>query len=337
MKRILAVYDTDPFYAVRFAEFANRKESVPFTVMAFSSVERLKLYCAESEVGLLLISSEVDHEELARISAGQIITLNEGGLRSAKDGLPQVYKYQSADNILREVMACYQVEAVADMICETGHSCVLTGVYSPVSRCGKTSFSLAYAQMAAREERTLYVNLEDCSGFAGLLPREGDAGLSDLLYYFKHRMLDRVKLSSAVYSIGELDYVPPVRYPEDLLETNARELARLLRHVSGTGNYRFLIVDLGMMGKQAAELLTACDVVYMPVLEDGISQAKIREFEDYLEATGRDVLRERLLKLVLPPPAIPSGAGSWAEQLIWGELGDYARHLLRGRPDGWRN
>lgn len=338
MKRILAVYDVDPFYAERLAGYANRRESVPFAVIAFSSVERLMNYSKEHEVELLLINSEVDETELSLINTGQIITLNEGELRAGRSGEPTVYKYQSADNILREVMACYQVEADGEMVCADGRSCFMAGVYSPVSRCGKTSFSLAYAQMAARENRTLYVNLEDCSGFTGLLAREGDGGgLSDLLYYFKHYILDRIKLSSVTYSIGELDYIPPVRYPEDLCETNARELVRLLRHVSGIGNYQTMVVDLGVMGKLAADILSACDAVYMPTLEDAVSQAKIGEFEHYLELSGRDALKEKLQKLALPPLTILPGGGSWTEQLLWGELGDYTRTLLRGRPEGWRN
>ena len=44
MKRILAVYDVDPFYAQRFAEVANQRENIPFTVMAFTSMDRLKNY-----------------------------------------------------------------------------------------------------------------------------------------------------------------------------------------------------------------------------------------------------------------------------------------------------
>lgn len=41
--RIMAVYDVDPFYADRFADFVNQKEKVPFTVMAFTTLERLKI------------------------------------------------------------------------------------------------------------------------------------------------------------------------------------------------------------------------------------------------------------------------------------------------------
>ena len=42
MKHILAVYDVDPVYAARFAEVVNQKEKIPFEVVAFSSIERLR-------------------------------------------------------------------------------------------------------------------------------------------------------------------------------------------------------------------------------------------------------------------------------------------------------
>ena len=48
--RIMAVYDVDPFYADRFADFVNQKEKVPFTVMAFTTLERLKNYAMEHEI-----------------------------------------------------------------------------------------------------------------------------------------------------------------------------------------------------------------------------------------------------------------------------------------------
>lgn len=44
MKHILAVYDVDPVYAARFAEVVNQKEKIPFEVVAFSSIERLRAF-----------------------------------------------------------------------------------------------------------------------------------------------------------------------------------------------------------------------------------------------------------------------------------------------------
>ena len=55
MKHILAVYDVDPVYAARFAEVVNQKEKIPFEVVAFSSIERLRAFAAEHPVKLLLL------------------------------------------------------------------------------------------------------------------------------------------------------------------------------------------------------------------------------------------------------------------------------------------
>ena len=55
MKHILAVYDVDPVYAARFAEVVNQKEKIPFEVVAFSSIERLRAFAAEYPVKLLLL------------------------------------------------------------------------------------------------------------------------------------------------------------------------------------------------------------------------------------------------------------------------------------------
>lgn len=42
MVKIMAVYDEDALYARRLAEYVNRRETIPFTAMAFSNLERLK-------------------------------------------------------------------------------------------------------------------------------------------------------------------------------------------------------------------------------------------------------------------------------------------------------
>ena len=39
MRKIMAVYDEDPAYAQRLADYVNQKEKLPFAAMAFSSME----------------------------------------------------------------------------------------------------------------------------------------------------------------------------------------------------------------------------------------------------------------------------------------------------------
>ena len=79
MKHILAVYDVDPVYAARFAEVVNQKEKIPFEVVAFSSIERLRAFAAEHPVKLLLLGEHVPAEEKESIRAEKVILLSDNG------------------------------------------------------------------------------------------------------------------------------------------------------------------------------------------------------------------------------------------------------------------
>lgn len=60
------------------------------------------------------------------------------------------------------------------------------------------------------------------------------------------------------------------------------------------------------------ELFAACDVVYMPVLDDPVSTAKLEDFETYLKEAGHKGMEEKIQKLHLPE--IKQGSGGAA---IW--------------------
>lgn len=76
-----------------------------------------------------------------------------------------MYKYQSGDCILQEVMACYCIAPPQPGLALMGKSGLVMGVYSPVGRCGKTSFALALAHMLGKSQAVLFISLEEYSGF----------------------------------------------------------------------------------------------------------------------------------------------------------------------------
>lgn len=333
MKRIMAVYDVDPFYADRFAEFANHKETTPFTAVAFTSISRLKAFAAQQPVELLLVGDDVEEAELEGIEVGQVIRLSETG--AAKDGAPAVYKYQASDSVLREVMACYQVQERPVLMTATGRKSQVIGVYSPVSRCGKTGFAVTLGQVLAREKKVLMLSLEEFSGLGALTGTVHSGSLSDLIYYYRQGTYNSLRLGSVVYNWGGLDYVPPVTYAEDLADVQGEELAGLMAQIAGESVYEVILVDLGHFGRDVEKLLALCDVIYVPVKEDVVSTAKLEEWKGYLSASGREAMWERIRLLRLPRPRSVGPRETYLEQLLWGELGDFVRELVRGAGKGW--
>ena len=53
MIKVMVVYDEDPLYAGRLAEYVNQKETFPFQAMAFSDLEKLKANGRKHEIDIL--------------------------------------------------------------------------------------------------------------------------------------------------------------------------------------------------------------------------------------------------------------------------------------------
>jgi len=85
MKKIMAVYDEDPFYAERLSDYINRREDGIFSARAFTSRKRLEEFARDHGIDVLLTG-----------------TLSEGGF----PGLPSVQRILLTEEEVR-TGACF--------------------------------------------------------------------------------------------------------------------------------------------------------------------------------------------------------------------------------------
>ena len=331
MEKIMAVYDVDACYAERFADVVNQREKVPFTVVPFTSLEQLKEYAKGHQIEILLVSGGALPEQLKEINAQAVVTLAEGEIVSSTGSFPSVYKYQSTDSLIREVMA-YYCEKPQPVLVAVGKRAKVIGIYSPIARCLKTSLALTMGQQLARDGKVLYVNFEVLTGFRSLIEGDGKGDLSDILYFFRQENFGVMRLKSIVCDWKDMDYIPPVKYPEDLEQLTGEEAANLVECLASECGYEYIIADLGQVICSMVPVLEKCNIIYMPVKEDGVSSAKLEEFEQYLDVTRHEDLKQRILRVKLPYHSSFGRRDTYMEQLLWGELGDYVRKLLKGVP-----
>ena len=221
-------------YARNFMEYLNQKRNIPFEVHAFSSAEMFLEFAKNNETEILLISDKAMKEEIRRYPIRQIIILSEGVHSPVLDQYPAVYKYQSSEKVIREVMACYGVENGVD----TSPALLpkkemrIIGIYSPVGRTQKTSFALTMGQILAKERAVLYLNMESYSGFERLLECSYDRGMSDILYYARQENQGIIyKLGGMVQSMQNLDYLPPAASPMDIQTAKYEEWKWLFQEI----------------------------------------------------------------------------------------------------------
>ena len=204
----------------------------------------------------------------------------------------------------------------------------IIGVYSPVGRCGKTSLALAMGQLLAREEKLLFITLDTFTGFSGLLDEQWKRDLSDLIYYYKQGRFHGLQLNSVIYYLGDMAWLPPIRFPDDYNQITSEEMADFLLKILEEGGYGTLVLDIGNYGRQVLPLLEICQAVYMPIREDAVSRAKLQEFEQYVEKSGKKAVAGKFHKIHVPMVTGMKRMEHFPQELLWGDLGDFVRGVL---------
>ena len=296
MSKIFAVCDTDRLYVKNLIQYINSRQNIPLKLQAFTSTELLKEYAAQNSIELLLISTEAMDEEIAGLPIGKIVLLTEDGALGVK-GFPTVNRYQASGNLVQGVMQYYGTGnlAVAYAAAKLATTQII-GIYSPIKRCGKTTFALALGEEYAKNKHVLYINLEDFSGFRALFNREYRMDISDLLYFYreeKQGMLNRVE--EIAERLHFLYYLPPAMCPADMKSVQPEEWREWFLLLMQS-KYEVIIVEPGECIYGLEEILALCNKIYMPILEDKISLAKLKEYEDYLLLSGWESLNNKIQK-----------------------------------------
>lgn len=329
---IFAVCDLEVEYAYHFMEYLSKKRNIPFEMRVFTSADTLLKFVKGCPIELLLISEEAMCEEIQEEKIGQIMILSEGIKKTKYEQYPSIYKYQSSNQVLREAMNCYGQTTIdrSNKLSHEKRIVEIVGIYSPVSRTMKTTFALTLGQILAKKKSVLYINLEEYSGFEYLLEHTYDKTLADLLYFVRQKDSNIIlKMQGMIQTMNNLDFIPPVLASSILYETLLEDWKLLLQEIIDYSNYETVILDFGDGLPQLFQLLELCTKIYMPIRTDPMSRAKIRQFEEVLRIWDKQQIEEKIQKIKLPfHRTIHRGSG-YLDDLVWSELGDFVRELIR--------
>ncbi len=327
-KKRIAVCDSEEGFASDFAEYLNHKKKLPFYAEAFTDTERFCACAGKSPPGLLLIGQGDMNEQVESLGVPCVVLLSGEKIQEEAE-YKQIYKYQSAESMLHEVMEYYTQSGSTEQYPKSWEKLDVIGVYSPLARCGKTSLALTLGQILGEEREVLYVNMEDYSGFSGLLGLGERRNLSDFFYQLRCQSEQGAALLEGLaVRGGQMDYIPPALSWEDVRSISFSEWLEFFRFVEKETRYETLILDIGNGCREIFRLLELCHIVYVPVLKDWLSQCKLRQFRELMGGFPGNP-EEKLKEISLPmAPILQMGQEPW-QQLIWGSWGTWVRELLK--------
>ena len=324
---VIAVCDSDRSYAEHLVEYLRRRLPQSYEIELYTSAERLMSLCDPERVLLLLAAEKEFCREMEEAGFSRVLVLNETGTYPGNDVI-SCSKYQSVAEIV----------AVIRRMCPPGESIVpgamrhtgpmhIIGVYTPVSRCLQTTFSLTMGQILARRGRVLYLNFENYSGLDRMLGRTFHGTVADLLF-FNEVAIEKLagQLQGMVENIGGLDFVPPMKSFIELRTIQGKQWLDLFQSIEQVTEYEYLILDLSEQTDGLFQILRECEQIFTIEREDAISQAKMTGYEAILRESGCEDLAAKTKRWQFPVfRELPASM----ENLTHGEMAEYVRKILQ--------
>lgn len=298
----IVICDREIKYAQNLMENIMERKEFAVKVHVCSTWENVEMLSRETKIHILIVDESCAKKERSSVGADQTVVLTTGGSREKYPGEKSVYKYQCVDQILSEILETYFEKTKENMMKSFKKKSVkLFAVYSPIHRAGKTRFAVEFGKELAKMRKTLYLNLEEYFGFGGMFEKTVSGNLGDVLYYTKQENSNfGIRLGMMVKTIEELDYIPPMPVSLDLKEVSWEEWKSLLKQIVENSLYEVILLDIGESVQGLFQMLELCDRIYMPVLEDSISQGKLRQYEDTLQKIQLDSLQGKTVSFVVP-------------------------------------
>lgn len=325
-EKVCCIYSSDEVFAVKLADYINCRHLLPLQVVVYTQEEAIINSTKSCEIELLIVDGE-DKKEWPKSLSETVVYLNEG----YEDTNASIARYQSADKLVKKIMAHmtgFENRMVGNKRAKLG--CI----YSPASKCFKTTLALSLGLWSAKKGKSLFINLEQFAGLNNVLSPEA-GGLSQALYYFKAS--NREALGKIISCTGELlgmEYFYPVTCGEDIGELDSKEFIEFINLLVESERYDYIWIDVGNVYGNPWRLMEVCDRVFLTEPLDYIDRRKVTQMENYLMASGRGELLSRFNKIAIPFEESVSGYDISCETLLKPERGALITELIGGMDNG---
>ncbi len=333
-KEQMAICDSDEKYVYRLQEILEQRSAFPFAISVFTEPENIPQNEWE-EMGKkyrLILAGETFYEKMRTELKREGVTEDKLLLLKGKEGMPEIkeyiWKYQSADNIRRQIVEYYAEKENEAVTFSPGRKKgTLLGVFSPACRELQSSFSILLGQYLAKQGSVLYLNFESFSGLSKLLEETNGRDLTDLVYYMeggRERLV--CKLESMVGNLNGLDYVSPAFSFVDLAEVREENWLLLLQTLKQIGHYDYILLDLSENIQGVLNILRMCESVYTLSSREGMAQIRLAQYEELLQKLDYDDVLKNTKKCELPIFGKIPGS---IEELPYSEMSAYVKGLMR--------
>lgn len=322
---LIAIYDKDAEYAHSLANYFRIKGCLSSEIVVFTRDTAFLEFVMDHSIDILLIEQEHINTVANLSITNNLFILSKERMLNADNSIGHfIYKYSSAEDILRLTMASYEPSKQHSSIrFLKNNTSNIIGIYSPLGRCGKTSFSLALALQYGMRSSCLYLSMDEASTLRYLFQWDSiHCSLDELLYYFlQSGNAVESKLLSVVKHMWGIDIMPPFTKLSMFNELSITDWCEFITQLANIGKYQYIIIDIGS-SSPVEPLLNLCDKVYVPSIDNDVyALDKINTFmEHFLSSDSENVTH--IQTITLPYVSYTKNLNEYLHQLTSGNMAE---------------
>lgn len=298
----LAVTDTQVEFARRLAAYAEKKAGYPFTLQVFSSADQLLEYAEKKQPEAVLLARELYRKKDWIDCRCPLFLL--GNSFEPVEGVSQIFRYQDAESILKDVLAAYTqlVPGIhAGGIKGRFHLCAVTDVGEEAAT---EWLALARAKDLAKTEKVLFANFRAWPVTAELSGDSQLADLGELLYVLCEKKEELMgQLMTKTTGWQGIDLLPVAHVPADLSQVRIGDWKAFFALLGSDSPYTAVVVAVGMLIQPVEEFLELFDEVWL--VEHKEPDVRKRLWQSYMGTRGNGRLTEKVKYLRLSPEKGP--------------------------------
>lgn len=322
------ICDVQEDYAGHLFQRLARQFEGEYQFHLFCDIGKMNEFAEKTQIQVLLIGEEYGEEAVEKAEADNRFVLTGIPGRETGSGSVALFRYQSAEGIIREIRRSIEKNGMGsgwyegiqisgkefgqfipeqksekqrrEQIRDEPQIRGLVGVYSPVHRIGKTKFAIRLGQKMAKQMPVLYLNMEGYSGGSCYFQEKAEQDLGDLFYFLREEREDcGLKLAAMTVQNGGMDYILPMKNEQDVRSVSKEEWISLLDMIIEKCIYELIILDLGDAIHGLYDILRKCDRIYTPYICERAAEAKLEQYEENLRTAGyTDILRRTVKRQV---------------------------------------
>lgn len=287
MKKVFAIYDNDVLFVTRFMEFLKKRKGFDYEVIVFTRKDSFNDYITDNPIEILLIDKELYEEEPIGSNIGYVYRLSEERGTKKDSEHHTIYKYQSAQNLISEILSDYlRKEKLSEGNYSSNDPKLIT-IVSPIPNLESLSFAWSFSYILSEKYKSLFIPMELFPVTIFTLEDNINQSLSEFIYYLKDNNPNVImKMKSLLRYTNNLAYLSGITHGFDLLSLGKEDVDRWLEELKTHLDFSTIIFYFNYYSETYLELIRQSNEILVPILNSPYQISMIKEWKRQMDLIG---------------------------------------------------